>query len=406
MIYFTVVKHNQTKAILVAISYSHAASRQKLRGIYQYASVKDAWDITLVRSKDDLTPKLLDECANGHFDGFILSSDECTTRISQFIPTATPLIAIEFGTDIPQDRDSRITSVLNTDNVAIGQMAASHFLSLGHFAAFAYIPDEMGREWSTIRGRAFIDTLRANRCTTETYDSSKEGVSEFLLRQKKPVAVFAAWDFIAAEVIRACHRSGLRIPSQVSVIGVDDDDLICESVRPPLSTILVDRVKQGFVAAKTLDAMMSAPQKATLQKYICHPTKVIERESTACVSPGNTVIDRARKFISDHVTGDIGVQDVADAIHVSRRLLDLRFAESGIGTVAEFIRMRRLAAVKQLLKQTSFSDTRIALRCGFKSVGALRNLFRHECGITMKAYRNLRNFPSRRRLKSAAPFIT
>ena len=361
---------------------------------------------TLVRSKDDLTPKLLDECANGHFDGFILSSDECTTRISQFIPTATPLIAIEFGTDIPQDRDSRITSVLNTDNVAIGQMAASHFLSLGHFAAFAYIPDEMGREWSTIRGRAFIDTLRANRCTTETYDSSKEGVSEFLLRQKKPVAVFAAWDFIAAEVIRACHRSGLRIPSQVSVIGVDDDDLICESVRPPLSTILVDRVKQGFVAAKTLDAMMRAPQKATLQKYICHPTKVIERESTACVSPGNTVIDRARKFISDHVTGDIGVQDVADAIHVSRRLLDLRFAESGIGTVAEFIRMRRLAAVKQLLKQTSFSDTRIALRCGFKSVGALRNLFRRECGITMKAYRNLRNFPSRRRLKSAAPFIT
>ena len=99
-------------------------------------------------------------------------------------------------------------------------------------------------------------------------------------------------------------------------------------------------------------------------------------------------------------------QDVADAIHVSRRLLDLRFAESGIGTVAEFIRMRRLAAVKQLLKQTSLSDTRIALRCGFKSVGALRNLFRRECGITMKAYRNLRNFPSRRRLKSAAPFIT
>ena len=152
--------------------------------------------------------------------------------------------------------------------------------------------------------------------------------------------------------------------------------------------------------------MMRAPQKATLQKYICHPTKVIERESTACVSPGNTVIDRARKFISDHVTGDIGVQDVADAIHVSRRLLDLRFAESGIGTVAEFIRMRRLAAVKQLLKQTSLSDTRIALRCGFKSVGALRNLFRRECGITMKAYRNLRNCPSRRRLKSAAPFIT
>ena len=389
------MKHKQTKAILVAISSSHAASRQKLRGIYQYASEKDAWDITLVRSKADLTPKLLDECAIGHFDGSILSSDECTTRISQTIPAATPLVAIEVGTDIPQNRDSRITSVLNTDNVAIGQMAASHFLSLGHFASFAYIPDEMGRKWSTIRGRAFIDALRARRCEAESYDSSRETVSEFLMRQKLPVAVFAAWDFIAAEVVRTCHRSGLRVPSQVSVIGVDNDDMVCESVRPPLSTILVDRVKQGFVAAKTLDAMMRTPQKAALQKYVCRPIRVIERESTAYVSPGNTVVDRARTFIIDHVTGNIGVQDVADAIHVSRRLLDLRFAESEIGTVAEFIRMHRLAAVKQLLKHTSLSDTRIALRCGFKSVGALRNLFRRGCDITMTAYRRTSQAPSR-----------
>ena len=382
------------RTLLVAVSSSHAASRQKLRGIYRYAARKDYWDIVLVRSSTDLTRQLLNECAGGGIDGFILSSDECSMEISRRIPMNKPLVAIEVGADIDPRRNPENTIVLTTDNMAIGRMAAEHFRSLGRFASFVYIPDEMNRRWSSIRGEAFVTAVASSKCHVETYNSAKETLANFLSRQMHPVAVFAAWDFLAAKVVRACHESKLSVPSQVSVLGVDDDDLVCESVRPPLSTILVDRITQGLVAAKTLDAMMEAPMRVQHVNYVCHPLRVVKRESTASVSPGDALVDRALRFISDNAMSGINVQDVADMTGVSRRLLDLRFAESGLGSAADHIRRSRIAAVKQLLGQSSLSDSRIAVRCGFASVGALRNQFRRVCGMSMSAYR--RNYDAPR----------
>jgi LacI family transcriptional regulator len=158
-------------------------------------------------------------------------------------------------------------------------------------------------------------------------------------------------------------------------------------VKPPLSTILVDRIKQGFMAAKMLDVMMKFPKTTHAQDYIALPVKVVQRESTAYLSAGTAIIERARKFIEDHATEDIDVNDVARAICISRRLLDLRFQESRMGSVAAMIRTKRLSKVKSLLKQTTLSDSRIAMRCGFKSVGTLRNLFRNTFGMSMRTYR-------------------
>ena len=375
------------KTVLVAVSSAHAASRQKLRGIYRYAASKEDWDIALVRSSKDLTRQFLGECANGGIDGFILSSDECSAEICHIVPKNKPIVAIEVGADIPPMRDSRNTIILTTDNVAIGKMAAEHFRSLGRFASFVYIPDEMGRDWSSIRGKAFVEAVSSNHSHIETYDDSKETLTAFLSRQMRPVAVFAAWDFLAAKTIRACHEAKLSVPSQVSVLGVDDDDLVCESVRPPLSTILVDRITQGTIAAKTLDAMMDAPRRVKRVNYVCHPLKVVQRESTIGTSPGDALVDRAVRFIHDNAMSNISVKDVAEALGVSRRLLDLRFAESGFGSASKNIHKARISVVKQQLKQTSLSESRIAASCGFTSVGALRNQFRRVCGMSMSAYR-------------------
>jgi LacI family transcriptional regulator len=375
------------KTVLVAVSSAHAASRQKLRGIYRYAARKDDWDIALVRSSEDLTRQFLAECANGEIDGFILSSDECSANISHIVPIDKPIVAIEVGTGIDPKRNPGNTIILTTDNVAIGKMAAEHFRSLGRFASFVYIPDEMNRNWSSIRGEAFMKAVSSNHSHIETYDDSKETLTAFLSRQMRPVAVFAAWDFLAAKTIRACHEAKLSVPSQVSVLGVDDDDLVCESVRPPLSTILVDRITQGTIAAKTLDAMMDAPRRVKRVNYVCHPLKVVQRESTIGTSPGDVLVDRAVRFIHDNAMSNISVKDVAEAIGVSRRLLDLRFAESGFGSASKNIHKARISVVKQQLKQTSLSESRIAASCGFTSVGALRNQFRRVCGMSMSAYR-------------------
>ena len=81
-------------------------------------------------------------------------------------------------------------------------MAAECFRSLGNFASYVYIPDELHRSWSDERGEAFARAVSAIRHRTEIYDSSQESLSSFLSRQELPVAVFTAWDFVAAKVIR------------------------------------------------------------------------------------------------------------------------------------------------------------------------------------------------------------
>ena len=382
------MKPRLSKTVLVAISSQNAASRQKLRGIYRYAARKDDWSLALVRSPADFTPQMCEECASGRIDGFILSSGDCSAEISRFVPDDSPIVAIEVGADIPSNRNRHKTLVFTTDNAAIGQMAASHFKALGRFASFAYIPDEMGREWSMLREKAFVSAVSSERRNAEVYDATRETLVHFLVRQKKPLAVFAAWDFLAAKVIRACREAGFSVPSQVSVLGVDDDDLICESVRPALSTILADRVKQGFMAAKALDSMMNSRRASASESgYVCRPLAVVERESTAYVSAGYAVVERARRFIEENAQAGICVDDVAHQLRISRRLLDLRFEESGLGSVGAFIREKKLLIVKRLLNRTALSDQRIAMRCGFKNVGSLRNLFRRTYGMSMSAYR-------------------
>ena len=137
MIYSSTMK--RTKNILVAISSAHAASRQKLRGIYRYAARNEYWDIALVRSPADLTARLFDECANGSFDGFILSSDECSAQIGQIAPKEKPIVAIEVGDYLPRERKRQNTFTLTTDNKMIGVLAADHFRTLGHCNTIAAV---------------------------------------------------------------------------------------------------------------------------------------------------------------------------------------------------------------------------------------------------------------------------
>lgn len=381
------------KKILIAISAPYAASRQRLRGIYRYIADKEDWDIVLVRTHDDLTPQIVADCEHGEIAGAILSFPLTIQPVRQILASDIPIVLFQPSPAAKIQRTGK-TTVLFVDNEAIGRMAANYLLSLGIFKCFAYIPDEHTHPWSTARGDSFRKAVEQAKRSCEYFDQTRESLSDFLLRIPKPIGIFAVCDYVAAQVINTCHKLQISSPNDVSILGVDDDELICESIRPALSTILVDCIRQGFVSAKELDALMSSSNHARNPPPPCKPLRIIERESTLSISPTTALVDRALKFIKQHATEGIGPADIARSLHVSRRLLDLRFAESGQGSLASRIRRYKLLAAKRLLRRSTLSDAQIAIRCGFGNVNAFRNAFRHETGGSPRSYHRSSSSPN------------
>jgi len=376
------------KSIAVALPIINAAARQKLRGIYRFVAEGHDWDIRQIRTEAAFTATSVRDMARSGVNGFIVSMSGCPEAIRELSGIPIPTVAIEIDHHLFGKRQERL-SFLRTDNAGIGRTGANYLQNLGMFRSFAFIPDQQNSYWAQARAAAFSETLARFGCRVETFApavGSADIIAElgdFLLRLPKPIGVMAAWDMTAAQVISACRAHKLHVPSQVSVIGVDNDEFICESVTPALSTILVDREKQGYDAAVILHKMMRKCTKRTAAP-ICRVVKIVQRESTAPLSPSAPLIQRALMFIDEYALRGITPNDVARKLGVSRRLLDLRFHEQQAGTLAGRIRQRRLEEVESLVQTTRLSDVRIAERCGFANVNALRNLYRAQHGQSLR----------------------
>lgn len=370
---------------------AHAAARQKLRGVYRYVAEGHDWDIRQIRSDEAFTPETVRTMVRDGIDGCIVSLPNCPDALRELAGTNIPSVAIEIDPHVFGPLWPRL-SHLRTDNAGIGRAGAACLRRLGMFRTYAFVPDQANSYWAQARAVAFAEALADCGCPVETFcpaTKAAESLSvlgDFLERLPKPVGVMAAWDIAAAQVISACRERKLQVPNQVSVLGVDNDEFICESVTPALSTILVDREKQGYDAAVILGQMIRGTRRR-LAAPICRVATVVERESTAPLSPAAPLIKRALRFIEENALRGIRPDDVATRLGVSRRLLDLRFRQQRAGSLAACIRERRLKEVNRLIKMTDLSDVRIAERCGFANVNALRNLYRAKYGRSLRQSR-------------------
>ena len=217
---------------------------------------------------------------------------------------------------------------------------------------------------------------------------------EFLKSLPGPVAVFAATDVRASEVLQAAKIAKLAVPARLAVIGVDDNKLICENAVPRLSSVRPDFEQEGYLAAQALSKMMLAADRSQLTAELKSPTTipvgvlgVVTRDSSAVVASANQLVRRALAYIKAHAADGISVDDVVRHTKVSRRLLYLRFAEETDLTIRGAIEAERLEAVTRLLKTTRLTTEEIAARCGFGNPNVLRNLFRRRYGTSMTAFR-------------------
>lgn len=217
------------------------------------------------------------------------------------------------------------------------------------------------------------------------------GLQRWLRALPKPAGVFACHDVWGLQVVEACRLTGLRVPDDVAVIGVDNDDLLCELARPPLSSIIVPAERIGYEAAAMLERLLRGAKPPRKPRLI-PPPGVVTRQSSDVLAGGDPDVAAAARFIRAHGHRPISVADVLRAVPVSRRSLEQRFRallERGLG---EEIRRVHLERAKDLLATTALAVAEVAEQAGFASLHYLCRVFRQETGVTPTAYRRqLRN---------------
>lgn len=277
------------------------------------------------------------------------------------------------------------------DDAQIGVLAAGHFRGRG-FRHATFVGEETAAPWSRARGASFRRAWLAERDGGGTFAAAPAGLSaaalaRWLAARPKPLAVFAACDLRAVRVLDSCRLAGLSVPRDVAVLGVDNDEIVCETADPPLSSVVVDAEGAGFRAAAALDAAMRGRAAPSRDALVRRAVGIAERASTNRFVGRDGLVVRVRERIGETGGLRLSVAVLAKENSVSERTLELRFrAETG-GTVADALLDARLARAQDMLRSTPFTQERIAAECGFCDASHLSRSFRRRLGALPSAFR-------------------
>jgi len=374
---------------------SRTYGRQLVRGIARYSRMYGPWSFyrqPLFYLRQSRRRDQLAHLKKWKPTGVITRDSE---DLEKFSSLQVPII-VSAAVKKP---DFRYSLILTNDN-AIGRMGAEHLIERG-FRNFAYCGYK-NMFWSQKRADAFQQMVNEAGFVSHIYkyhklksisDWEQELVSlvDWLTSLPKPIGIMACNDDRAQEIAEASNTAGFKLPFDIAVLGVDNDDQVCEISNPPLSSIALDIEPVGYRAAKLLDKMMSG-EKLSAQKLVVEPSRVVMRQSTDVVAVSDPLVSQAVRFIRDNSKKLIQVEDVLQAVGASRRNLHDRFIKSLDRSVHEEIKRTRINAIIQLMLETDMTISQIAYELGYSSADHIGRYFKQATGVTPAAYRKRHAF--------------
>lgn len=381
--------------MLVHVDMRYASARELVGGILRFAAMRHEWEIQFAGGHPSNEP--LEDFSTWRPDALVIDGGyRClpARKLSLIAGRATV-----FVNATPPRGWHRPCALLSTDERVLGAEAAKLLRGKG-LSHFAFVGAPGGRWWSDARQRSFKAALKDMSMGLEVFEANPEMswleqenmLVEWLKSLPKPCGIWAAFDQRAKHILDACRLAGISVPSQVQVLGVDNETLICEQTVPSLSSLMPDFESGGFAAANFLDGILRGGKerlagdggRTTLHFAF---KGVVERLSTADVNGTARRISAAREFIRQHATSGIDVPHVASALGISVRLLQRDFRAVTGKTVLQGIQEEKLLRVKEMLRKTTTPIDNIGRFCGFKSPAHLKTLFKARFGMTMSAYR-------------------
>ncbi|HEY7091116.1 MAG TPA: XylR family transcriptional regulator [Tepidisphaeraceae bacterium] len=281
--------------------------------------------------------------------------------------------------------DPRFPSVW-ADNVQVAELAAQHLLERG-LKSFGYCGKGIsGHHWFDTRGDAFRNAVERVGATCHmftldpdqvrgTIPSDETGLEEWIRSLPKPVGVLACNDVRGLQVLEACRRCGAHVPDEVAVIGVDNDDPLCELAIPPMSSVDLNATQIGYEAAALLERMMDG-EKPSSNLLEISPRGVVTRQSTDVLASEDTAVNSAARYIREHAcSSSLRVDDVLAHVPLSRPLLQERMKRILGRTIHQEIVRVRIESAKRLLLLPGVPIKEVARRTGFSNVQHFTNTF-------------------------------
>lgn len=364
----------QPAQIGLLIQTNWTYGRGIFRGLIRYANLHQRWTFHKMANDGswDASPQL--RGIIGH-----ITSPETEKDLRRL---GVPIIDVS-----ALHRDVQLPRVI-PDNLAVGRIGAEHLLAMGH-RQIAFIGN-IGHYNADLRADGFKAAADNAGVSAQHYriGSAAELAAVIAqLKQHGPLAgVMCANDQLAGSFSEACAAAGMRVPDDIAIVGVDNDDIFCELAQPSLSSIELGTERIGHTAGEVLARLM-AGEAAPTGETLVPPIGVVRRASSDTWACADEDVAAGLRYIRDHVQEGIQVKHMLAHLAVSRRTLERRFLEVLGRSPAEEIRRIRIERVCWALANTSDSLALIAKSYGFINAKELSKTFRRQVGQTPTAYR-------------------
>ncbi len=367
------------------ITIDDAYARGIARGIIRYGKIDKNWNILG-------SDWMFASHAGEKLDGIIsrIENQVHTLKLQQF---NVPVV------DVAGAWQHNDFFEVHNDDYETGKMAGRYLVSLGHeHFAWAGVSKV---QWSKYRFEGYSNELTSKTHTLgkhvfekdldwwENLDLEISSLCAWLENLQKPTAIFAANDTVGLKITKACTAANIEVPKDFAILGVDNEDILCELANPSLSSIRVDCELMGFKAAELLDNLIHPTGKnfQNLANQVVSPLNIIERESTKIAIAKDALVEKALNFIKNRAHTGIDVTDILKEVPISRRSLEQKFFNEIGKTLHEEIIANKIEYSKVRLKETNSSLDAIAHESGFGSLQRFHSQFKKLEKITPGEWR-------------------
>jgi len=277
-----------------------------------------------------------------------------------------------------------------SDTQKAAELAFRYFRGKG-FEHFAFYGVEQ-----SIRGRDFALVTQENGYSCSflyegavSWREELAATRRWLKTQPKPLAVLCWSDYAGARFVDMAHSLGWHIPDDVAVLGMDNEELVCDCAAVRLSSIRTDIQRVGYLGANLLDRIMNG-QKTKDDNPLIPPHEIVERSSTDTLATDSQLVAQAVRFMKERHPAAINVADVVSACSVSRRGLEKAFLNSLGQSPYQTLLQIRMERARVMLRSGDEKIATIARQTGIPDAKHFSMLFRAENGVSPRDYRTTR----------------
>ena len=377
--------------LLFITDFTESFPNKLLQGIVRYSRRKEQWAICRMPPafKEKIGIPGVVKWAKDWGADAVIGQFEENDDISLFRKNGIVVVA--------QDFKKRFQTIPNitADYLGTGRMAARFYIDRGfrNFGFFGF--NEVC--WSDERCEGFRREVEAAGYGDSFYAYNLQDIDhlwyyerdrlrDWLQKIPKPIGIMACDDNQGNNLIEACHAAGIRIPEEISIMGVDNDELLCSLGSTTLSSIFVDIEEGGYRTAEMIEKRVANPD-APLEDVVLRPVKIVGRISTAAFATDDAQIQKAVQYIHRNYQKKISVKDVIAEVALSRRLLERRFKSVTGQTLYQYISDLKIKRFAELLLDTDDQVVGIALSLGENDTKSISRRFKQIYGCSPNEWR-------------------